>query len=166
MRLAIVGVLALLIFGTLAAYARFLATLPSREVLHYQAPSAEGKFAVEVTLSFAAEKDAFSLDDDPAVVVRMAGSDLLKREGRVESTEPLRAEDVPGIVAGRNAFYVRAVPAEPFISQPCAVRLKIERDGQTIAENTLWSSSGGIVAGELVIDVPASELAAAPEENP
>ena len=72
---------------------------------------------------------------------------------KTSSDELLRADDVPGIVAGRNAFFVHAIPSEEFIARPCAARIRILRDDIVLAENTLWSQPGGAVAGEVVVEV-------------
>jgi hypothetical protein len=153
MRPLLVAVLALTIFGALAAYERFVDTLPERTHAAEEPPPAAGKFAVELTLSFDAAKDDFALEDEPAVVVRMAGRDLIRADEPLTAGTPLRAEDVAGIVQGSNAFFFRAVPAQEFISRPCAARLRIFRDETVIGESTLWSPPGGLVEGEVVVEV-------------
>jgi hypothetical protein len=152
MRPLLVAALALAIFGALAAYERFVDTLPERNHANEEAPPAAGKFSVELTLSFDAAKDDFALENEPAVVVRMAGRDLIRADEPLTAGQPLRAE-VPGIVQGSNAFFVRAVPAQDFISRPCAARLRIFRDDDVIGENTLWSPPGGLVEGEVAVEV-------------
>jgi len=154
MRPLLVIILATLIFGGLAGYSRFVASIPAAHSEHDEAPIAEGKFSVELTLSFDAQKDEFAFDDEPALVVRLAGRDLARRDQRAPASEPLQADNVSGIVAGKNAFFVRAVPTQEHIVRPCAVQIRILRDGHLIAENTLWSQPGNIVAGEIVVEVP------------
>ena len=78
MRPLFVAVLALAIFGALAAYERFVDTLPERSHATEEAPPAAGKFSLELTLSFDAATDDFALENEPAVVVRMAGRDLIR----------------------------------------------------------------------------------------
>ena len=153
MRLRGVILLAMAIFGTVAAYERFLATLPANESSMVETPPATGKFSVVLTLSFDAARDDFGLPEDPALVVNLAGHDIVRRTDRVPATEPLRADDVSGIVVGRNAFFIRAIPAESDLMRPCAVQVKILRDDAVIAQNTLWSQPGDIVAGEIVVEV-------------
>lgn len=153
MRPLLVLLFALAIFGALAAYERFVDTLPQRNHAAEEAPAAAGKFSLELTLSFDAAKDDFALEDEPAAVVRMAGQDLIRADQPVTAGQPLRADDLSGIVSGRNAFFVRAAPAQDFISRPCAARLRIFRDDAVIGENTLWSPPGGLVEGEVVVEV-------------
>jgi hypothetical protein len=153
MRPLLVTALALTIFGALAAYERFVDTLPEQIHASEGAAPAAGKFSVELTLSFDAAKDDFALENQPAVVVRMAGRDLIREEEPLTAGRPLRAEDVAGIVQGQNAFFVRAVPAQDFMGRPCAARLRIFRDDDVIGENTLWSPPGGLVVGEVAVEV-------------
>jgi hypothetical protein len=153
MRPLVVATLALAIFGALAAYERFVDTLPERTHASEEASAARGKFSVELTLSFDAAKDDFALENEPAVVVRMAGRDLIRADEPLTSGTPLRADDVAGIVQGNNAFFFRAVPAQDFMSRPCAARLRIFRDDDVIGENTLWSPPGGVVEGEVLVGV-------------
>src|SRR5215207_2895068 len=112
MRPLLVAVLALAIFGALAAYERFVDTLPERTHAAEEAPPAPGQFSLELTLSFDAAKDDFALENEPAVVVRMAGRDLIRADEPVTAGEPLSADELAGIVQGRNAFFLRAVPAQ------------------------------------------------------
>lgn len=153
MRPLAVLLLAIAVFGTLAAYERFVDTLPANHESAAEIPTAKGKFAVEVMLSFDAAKDAFTLEDDPAVVVRMGGKELIRRDERATAGEVLRSDDVPGIVTGRNAFLIHAMPAEEHAARRSAVQVRILRDDEVIAENTLWSAPGQPVDGEVVVEV-------------
>lgn len=153
MRLRGVILLAFAIFGIVAAYERFLATLPPSAASTVEAPPALGKFSVVLTLSFDAARDEFALPDDPALVVSVGGHDLFRREDCVTAVESLKAEDVSGIAVGKNAFFIRAIPAEADLSRHCAVKVQILRDDILLAENTLWSQPGEVVAGEIVVEV-------------
>jgi hypothetical protein len=153
LRPVLVVALAVLIFGVLAAYERFVATLPEREMATHDAPPATEHFSLELQLSFVAAQDAFTLPDDPSLLVRLGEHDLVCTTERVSANAPLKITEVPGIVAGKNAFYVRATPADDAIRQACAARLTVLRDGQTLAEQTLWSSPGDIVSGEVLLDI-------------
>jgi hypothetical protein len=152
-RPALVITMSLAVFGTLAGYSRFLATLPERQRALVEPPPANGRFSLEVTRSFEAAVDAFAFADDPALVVRLAGRDVVRRTDVVDASEPIHVDDLTGIVAGKNAFFVRAIPSDSFVRHPCALQLRVLRDGRLIAEETLWSTPGDIVAGELRLDL-------------
>jgi len=145
--------LAAVIFGTLAAYERFVGALPENHESAPEAPEAAGKFAVELRLSFDAAKDAFTLSDDPALLVRMGGRELIRRDERASAGEVLRADGVPGIVVGRNAFFISAIPDEQSGARSSAVQIRILRDDEVLAENTLWAEPGQPVAGEILVEV-------------
>src|SRR5688500_2247736 len=100
MRPLLVLLLAAAIFGTLAGYELFVNTLPEHSHTQHEVTAAAGKFAVELLLSFDAGKDEFSLSEQPALLVRMGGHELIRRDERAIAGEPLRADDVPGIVPG------------------------------------------------------------------
>jgi hypothetical protein len=65
----------------------------------------------------------------------------------------LRAEDVPNIAVGRNAFFIHAIPDEQQASRPSAVQVRILRDNEVIAENTLWAEPNRPVDGEVLVEV-------------
>lgn len=122
---------------------------------------AGGVFALEVTTSFAAEPDPFALRLDDAqqaaaVLVRLNGKDVLRRTGRLDSGTPLRVEPIAGIVTGRNEFYVEANPPTDQPTQAHAVRVRVLRDGESVAERTLWSENGARIAATFELSVDAT----------
>ena len=146
--------LALGILGTLAIYARFLASLPTVEPAHDRlVQPAAAKFSLEITCSCPVEADAFSLDSASGVSVRFLGKEIVSRE-RHAGTEPLVVNDLPGIESGNCTFSVRAIPAAGNIGRPNALRLKLLGNGEAIAEQTIWSRSEEPIVGELVLKVP------------
>ena len=58
----------------------------------------------------------------------------------------VRVEPVPGLAAGVNELFVQASPPPEEWDRRHAVRIRIVREGGLVAEKTLWSESGGIVA--------------------
>jgi len=102
---------------------------------------AAGVYAVEITATFLVEPDVFSLDKF-SLLLKLDGKPLLERKDRVEPGAALRIEPVPGIVAGENEFYFEANPLDDQLNQAHAVRVRIFRDGASIAEHSLWSDPG------------------------
>jgi hypothetical protein len=152
MRPFAVFLLAAAVFGTLLGYERFVAMLPQASKTSHELTPAAGQFSLELILSFDATRDEFNMPDDPALLVRMSGRDLFRAD-EVDTTEPVTINNVAGVVAGQNSFFVRAVPDAKSIRHACAVRIRILRDGATLAENTIWSTPGDIVAGEVALEV-------------
>ncbi len=152
-------ILALLVATTILGGLRLYMELrPTRTATFAQEPEtlAAGRFALEITLSFAAGPDPFALDLDqaPSLLVLFRGAELLRVSEPVDAGIPVRREDLPQIAAGANEFFVRATPQDPDPRTARAVRLRLLRDEQPIAEQSLWSLSGEVVEGAVVLRVP------------
>lgn len=125
------------------------------------APVATGDFSVDVTLSFtAAERDPFAVTVDdsakqPLIIVRLNGKELLSATEAPPAGELLKVDHVPGMAAGKNEFLVEADPPLAEANRAHAVRLRVLRDGQPIAEQTSWSEPGSRLVARFVLDVPA-----------
>lgn len=102
---------------------------------------ASGIYAVEITATFAAEPDAFSIHKF-SVLLKLDGKPLLENKEKIEAGKSMRVEPVPGIVVGENEFYFEANPLDEELNQAHAVRVRIFRGGETIAEHSLWSDPG------------------------
>jgi hypothetical protein len=132
---------------------------------------AEGVYSLEITLSFDAGPDEFALsaDDQPSVLVKFRDSELLKLTDRIPAGEPIVIERVEGIVAGpgaagRNEFYVAATPAESGANVSRALRVRVLRDGEPVADQSLWSEPGWPVQGTVELHVVADH-AGAPHDD-
>jgi hypothetical protein len=125
----------------------------------YARAPAKGIFAVEVTASFAAEPDPFALDTGKekaaGLVVRVNGVEVL-RATHVTPGKALRAEPVPAVLEGKNELFVEASPPPDQLNRSHAIRIRVLRDGEPVAEKTLWSEPGTPVAAVFPLDVPAS----------
>ncbi|MDZ4782317.1 MAG: hypothetical protein SGJ19_18890 [Planctomycetia bacterium] len=123
--------------------------------------AAAGDFSVDVTLSFtAAERDPFAVTVEnsakpPIVIVRLNGKELLSATEAPPAGELLKVDHVPGMAAGKNEFLVEADPPLAEANRAHAVRLRVLRDGQPIAEQTSWSEPGSRLVARFVLDVPA-----------
>lgn len=136
-------------------YLEFAAAARPKPLAHAaDAPeAAEGKFSVEITLTFDAQADAFSLDPVSLVLKRQSDI-LLQRDDLVPAGEPLIVEDVPQVVAGINEFYFECVPKSDGQHLARAVRLRVLRDGVPVADETLWAAAGQVPRGVIRLDVP------------
>lgn len=152
-------ILALLVVATLLGGLQtymWLRPRPARSVAAFE-PTAAGIFEVEITLTFAAGPDPFALDlgDAPSLLVTFRGRDLLRMTEKVPAGEPIRIEEVDGVVAGANEFFVAATPTAQDATVARAIRVRILRDGSTVAEQSLWSDPGESVDGVVVVHVDA-----------
>ncbi|MFC1834278.1 hypothetical protein ACFL2Q_06030 [Thermodesulfobacteriota bacterium] len=127
----------------------------------FQARSAEGSYSVEAVTTFSAEPDPFALrtgsEEGPtALLIKVNGKEILRRDENVPRGRPVIAKDVPGIHEGLNEFYVEAAPPLSQADQAHAVRVRILRDGEPVAERTLWAEPGLKIAATVPLDVEKS----------
>lgn len=123
----------------------------------------EDVLALEVTATFSADPD--SAEPDPfapnfgapeeggdssgprrvPIAVEVAGKQRRYELSDVEAGIPAVIEPLEGLemgsdeMSGRNELVIEANPPEDVISQAHAVRVRILRDGQPIAEWTFWT---------------------------
>ena len=107
MRPVLAVAIAMLILGSVAAYSRFRDSVPPPDPMAIQRVSAEGKFSVDVTLTFDAQPDAFQLESS-SLLLRLDGADgaagyRYATEEKLLAGEPISL-DVDGLREGDNEF--------------------------------------------------------------
>lgn len=142
----------IVVFGCIRAYTVFERSLPTPQVVTIAPEQAAGTFAVDLTLTFDAAPDDFALEP-LSVLVQLQGEELFRSTEDYQAGASILLEDVGGIVEGANSFFVKVAPAESNFTAQRAVRVRVLRDGQPIAEQTLWSRPGEAVEGEVQIVV-------------
>lgn len=164
---------AALMLGTVKLYMIVQASLPEHASGRQITRAAKGNFAIDVTLTFAARPDSFQFETPgPTVVVAFGAHELLRRTDSVPPGTPLVVENVPGVVEGRNEFFIEVFAGDVSFAaeNPSdatglatstaalahAVRVRVLRNGEPLpgAEQTLWSDPGEPVRGAIVVDVP------------
>jgi hypothetical protein len=80
----------------------------------------------------------------------------LRVDEPISAGAPVVVEHVSGIVAGANEFFVEAQPGDDALGAAHALRVRVLRDGNPIAEQTLWSEPGLPVRGTVRIDIPSA----------
>ena len=142
MRPVIAIVLSAAILLGVQGYLRFAESLRAQNAVVAEVTTAAGIFSADITLTFAAEADSFSVEPT-SLLLRQRDQVLLKKEGLVLAGEPLVVSPIENIVEGTNEFYFECIPreqsTEPSDNQrplSRAVRVRIFRDGQLLAENT------------------------------
>ena len=134
----------------------------------FEVHEASGAFAVEVTHTFDAEPDPFALQIDtqtgaPALLLRVNGAEVLRRTERVERGIPVRVEPVSALIQGHNEIYIEANPPLDQAERSMAVRIRILRDGQPVADQSFWSESGSKIAAAFPVEIVPAK---APEAQP
>ncbi len=121
---------------------------------------AEGKFSLDVTLSFSpASDDPFALftknaEKKPTLVVQLNGHQVLATRDAVPAGELITVPDVSGVGVGDNEILVEADPPLEDANRSHAVRVRVLRDGQPIAEQTSWSEPGTRLVARMRLNVP------------
>lgn len=156
MRPVLVIVLACVILGGvkwfLDAHPPVAASVQQAEIV-----PAKGEYTVELTTTFDIGPDEFGLDDTssvPSLLVQLNGEEVTHR------ADTIRASDSPfvfpaKVVIGVNEFFVQASPLSSELV-PRSVRIRILRDGNALADETLWPEPGDIVQGTVSLEVPQS----------
>lgn len=134
------------------------------------AEAAEAVYSLAVTPTFKAEPDPFALQTDTteasaALVVRMAGTDLLRVTDQVDAGQALRVDALPGIQVGLNEIYIEGVPPTAQGQQRHAVLVELFRNDVWIQQASFWSVPGGKVTGVLRFDVAENEGAAGDHDH-
>jgi len=145
MRPALVLLVNVAILGGLTLYLQ-QRTSTARPIVAPVETAVKGEFHLEVTPTFAAEPDPFSLDLDKgseaaALLVRFRGQEVLRKQERLEAGVPLRSARVTGLVSGRNEFFVEIHPPLSQAGLAQAVRVRLLRDHEPLLEHTLWTDT-------------------------
>jgi hypothetical protein len=135
-------------------YLQFAASLRGGHVEAVADVAATGIYSADVTLTFDAQADEFSLEP-VSLVLRQQQRVLLKREDLVPAGEPLVVPNIPGVLVGDNEFYFESVPKNEGAPVARAVRVRLFRDGTLVAEQTLWSEPGQVPRGPILLHVEA-----------
>ena len=156
--------------GSVRAYVSFVNSATGREHQQFQETAAEGRFHLDLTLTFDARSDVFNLE---SVLLSLHGdTPLLKIEEDVPAGTVLVVDPVEGIVVGENEFYLKVATGEaesggesafslpgdetsdeslPAEDRSRAVRVRVFQDDQLVAEKTLWSEPGQAVEGIIAV---------------
>ncbi|MDP7205814.1 MAG: hypothetical protein QGH11_09610 [Pirellulaceae bacterium] len=163
--------------GSVKAYTSFVGSATGGNHQQFQETAAEGRFHLELTLSFDARGDAFNPE---SVLLKLHGDRiLLQIEEPVSAGTVLDVDPVEGIVVGKNEFYLKvatgeddtdaagfSLSTEDVASESTeaggadksrAVRIRVFQDDQPIAEKTIWSEPGQAVEGLVVIEVSSAD---------
>ena len=167
------------VLGSVKAYTSFVGSATGRDHGQFQETDAEGRFHLELTLSFDARGDAFH--PESVLLTLHGGRILLQIEEPVPAGTVLVVDPVEGIVVGKNEFYLKVATGEDDIDAAAfslstedapsestataglegadksrAVRIRVFQDDQPISEKTIWSEPGQAVDGIVTIQVSAA----------
>ncbi len=154
-RLALVAAIWVLVMGGTALFLHLDAPGAGPRPLLPRPEAATGDHALEISTSFALARDPFALtvdaDQGRALTVRLSGSIVLEADA-MPSGGVLRIAPIPGLLAGVNEFHVLATPpVDPGGQSEVrhALRLRLLRGAEVVAEQTFWAEQGAPVSGTL-----------------
>nr|WP_320192558.1 hypothetical protein [uncultured Desulfobacter sp.] len=121
------------------------AQVADREVL-------TGEYILEITPGFSMEKDPFALTIDDTsqstgLEVHLNGQALAVNPGEILRGKVIRITKGLSPTAGFNEFYVQASPPMSEINLDHCIRVRLMENGVPVADQTIWGSSGAVVAG-------------------
>jgi hypothetical protein len=121
-------------------------------------------YRLELTPTFAAAPDPFALQLDasaarPALVVKLNGEEILRRTDAVTAGEVIVIETLPPVRTGENEIFVEAAPPGDAALQSHALRVRVARGAQTVADDTLWTEPGASLSAGVRFQVTDAAVA-------
>lgn len=113
----------------------------------------EATYSLQLTLTFQAERDSFAFEEDPIILLRFRGEDLLAVHNPVPAGTILRVEKIDHVVVAEenkkhaNEIYYEVLTGETEPSVARCVRLQLFCDGELLEEESAWSAPGEPVRG-------------------
>lgn len=122
-------------------------------------PEAAGTYRLEVTATFTVEPDPFALtlnsdEQPPALLVQLAGRDIIRITDKLLQGEPLTVEPLEGLKTGPNEFFIRATPGPEDAGRSQALRLRLLYGDAVLTDQTVWSTPPDPIATTLTVKVP------------
>lgn len=162
-RLALVAAIWVLVMGGTGLFLRLDAPGAVPRPLLPRPEAVTGDFALEISTSFALAPDPFALTVDAAqgraLTVRLSGT-VVHEADAMPPEGVLRIAPIPGLLAGANEFHVLATPPLDQAGRPevpHALRLRLLRGEEVIAEQTFWAALGAPVGGTLHVHLEGAQ---------
>ena len=120
-----------------------------------------GSYVLEITPSFSIEKDPFALvlEDDasqtPGLEIRLNGRALEVDAEQIKRGKVIRITENLKLSQGFNEFYVKASPPMAETDLDHGLRVRLLDRGVPVVDQTVWGSSGAVVAGTVSFSIAA-----------
>jgi len=105
---------------------------------------------LELTPTFSVEEDPFALQSDAAAgpfEIRINGSLVPSEDLQVSRGKTLIIDNIEAFSGELNEVFIKASPPVSESSLDHGVRIRLLSRGRVLAEETIWSSGGGLVSG-------------------
>lgn len=128
---------------------------PKEAPVAYEQQAAPGILSLVLTPAFDVQPDAFAVNSPAAALrVRLNGREIASMMDQLPAGQPLEVKNASGLVVGKNEFFVEAYPSQENSVRSQALRVQVLRDGQPVADHTLWSEPGTPVTSTFTLEVP------------
>lgn len=122
-----------------------------------------GSYVLEITPSFSIEKDPFALvmEEDashpPGLEIRLNGRALEVDAEQIKRGKVIRITENLILSQGFNEFYVKASPPMAETDLDHGLRVRLLDRGVPLVDQTVWGSSGAVVAGTVSFSIVAQK---------
>ena len=116
--------------------------------------TALGNFQLELLATFPPSPDPFA---DQPYAIRLIGPSatiLYLAEEPLPAAQPILVGPLINIPAGKQQFWIDAGLPPEQAHTPQAIRVRLLRNGLTLAETILFAEPGQAVAGPITLDIP------------
>lgn len=118
------------------------------------------RISIELTPTFSVEKDPFALQTEEQVGpfdLRLNGKAVDIADLPISRGQTLFIRDLEVALADHNEVFVKASPpvAESHLNH--GIRLRLLNQDRVLADQTIWSSGGGLVSGTVPFSLPSAE---------
>lgn len=151
MRFLLCLVIWIVFVGGLYAYTekRDRGVAPERDAAPVAAKTQE-RLSIEVTPTFTVEDDPFALKTEEQTgpfELRLNGIAVDLADLPISRGQTLFIRDLGFELADHNEVYVKASPPVSESSLTHGIRLRLSSHDRVLADETIWSSGGGLVSG-------------------
>jgi len=129
-----------------------MSVLAREQVREPVAEQVHRQLTIELTPTFSSEADPFALQTDaPAqsLEISLNGRTLPVESTGISRGKALVIRNAEVSADGVNELFVRASPPMEESGLDHGIRVRLLDGAQTITEQTIWSSGGGLVAGSV-----------------
>ena len=116
----------------------------------------DGSWTLQIEATFDCVPDP-DYDRPESLMVQLKGSDIFRSTNKISAGEKITVESIAGVEVGDNDFYLDANLAllEDFefadSSRPGAIRAKLMRGKQTVADQVYWVPPGETSFSETIV---------------
>ncbi len=121
----------------------------------------QAAYALEITPTFAVEKDPFALETDDnasqSLKISLNGTPVIFQGNEIERGRTIRIDPVEGVSVGKNEIFVTMSPPFSENALQNGVRVQLLENGIVIVDQTIWNNQGSLVSGSISFQISQLE---------